>query len=98
MDCRTNSYDKIIIARNTENLMAVTGNIDDWKCLLSEILWLCEGCVAPPIQETRLAVVWAVSYSGLDECVCSMARGCCVFIVGCVVVFRWTSSVQSTPD
>ena len=38
-----------------------------------EWVWLCGGCVAPPIQEMRLAVVWAVSYSGLEECVCSMA-------------------------
>ena len=36
-----------------------------------EWVWLCGGCVAPPIQEIRLAVVWAVLYSGLDECVCS---------------------------
>ena len=35
-----------------------------------EWVWLC---VAPPIREIRLAVVWAVLYSGLDECVCSMA-------------------------
>ena len=28
---------------------------------------------APPIQEIRSVVVWAVLYSGLDECVCSTA-------------------------
>ena len=39
-------------------------------------MWLCGGSVAPPKQEMRLAVVWAVSYSGLDECVFSM---CAVF-------------------
>ena len=38
-----------------------------------EWVWLCGGCVAPPIQEMRLAVAWAVSYGGLEECVCSMA-------------------------
>ena len=37
-----------------------------------EWVWLCGGCIAPPIQEMRLAVVWAV-YSELYECVCSVA-------------------------
>ena len=30
---------------------------------------LFERCVAAPIQEMRLAVAWAVLYSGLVECV-----------------------------
>ena len=34
-----------------------------------EWVWLCGGCAAPPIQDIRSAVVWAVLYSGLDECV-----------------------------
>ena len=44
------------------------------------------GCVAPPVQEMRLA---AVLYSGY---------GCCVLIVGWVVGFQWTYGGQSTPD
>ena len=34
----------------------------------AEWVWLCEGCVAPPIQEIMLAVAWVVLYSGLVEC------------------------------
>ena len=34
-----------------------------------ELVWLFEGYIVPPIQEIRLAVVWAMLYSGLVECV-----------------------------
>ena len=44
-------------------------------------VWLCEGCVATPIQEMKLAVAWAVLYSGIDECVCSVACG-----IGCLLL------------
>lgn len=58
-----------------------------------EWVWLCGGCVAPPIQEMRSAVVWAVLYSGLDECVCSMAMWMlcvnCGMGCGLPVGFRW---------
>ena len=47
-----------------------------------EWVWLYAGCVAPPIQEMKLAVVSAVSYSGLDECVHVCSMTICVFIVG----------------
>ena len=55
--------------------------------------WLCGGCVAPSIQEIRSAVVWAVLYSGLDECVCSTAMWMlcvdCGMGCGLPVEFRW---------
>ena len=58
-----------------------------------EWVWLCGGCVAPPIQEIRSAVVWAVLYSGLDECVWSTAMWmlCVICGMGCglPVDFRW---------
>ena len=34
--------------------------------------WLCGGVVAPPIEEMRSAVVWAVLYNGLVECACTV--------------------------
>ena len=34
--------------------------------------WSGCGCVAPPTQEMRLAMVWAVLYSDLHDCVCSV--------------------------
>ena len=37
-----------------------------------ELVWLFGGCIAPHIQEKSLAMVWAVLYSGLFECVCSV--------------------------
>ena len=46
-------------------------------------VWLCGGCVSPPIQVMRLAVVWAVFYSSLVECVCSVAM--LVMCVNCVM-------------
>ena len=52
-----------------------------------EWVWLCGGCVVPPIQDIRFAVVWAVLYSGLDECVCSTAMWT-----------LWASGGQSTPE
>ena len=48
-------------------------------------MWLCVGCVTPPIQEMRLAVVL---HCGLVECVCSVAIS-----VLCVKL-----RVQATPD
>ena len=57
-----------------------------------EWAWLCGGCVAPPIQEMRLVVVWATV--ALKNVCAVWPCGCCVFIV---VGFRWTSGVQSTP-
>ena len=33
-----------------------------------EWVLLCGGCVSTPMQEMRSAVVWAMLYSGLDEC------------------------------
>ena len=38
-----------------------------------EWVWLCGGCIASPMQEVRLAVVWAVLYSDIFECVPSLA-------------------------
>ena len=32
-------------------------------------VWLCDGCVTPPIQEMGLAVALVVLYSGLVDCV-----------------------------
>ena len=37
-----------------------------------EWVWLCGRCSAPPTQEMKLAVVWAVLYSDLHDCVCSV--------------------------
>ena len=53
---------------------------------------MSEGCIAPLIQEMRLAVTWAVLFSGLVEC---------VFIVAMwVLCFNcWRSSGgQGAPD
>ena len=35
-------------------------------------VWLCGGVVAPPIEEMRSVVVWAVLYNGLVECACTV--------------------------
>ena len=34
--------------------------------------WSSGGVVAPPTQEMRSAVVWAVLYNGLLECACTV--------------------------
>ena len=47
-------------------------------------VWLCGGCVAPPVQERRLAVAWAVLYV---ECVCSVAMW--DLCVGWVAGLQW---------
>ena len=48
-----------------------------------EWVWFCEGCVAAPIHEMRLAVPLAMLCSGFVECVFSVA------IVGWVAGFWW---------
>ena len=49
------------------NLLAAEEGGEDIKWV-----WFCGECVGPPIQLMRLAVAWAVLYSGLVECVCSV--------------------------
>ena len=57
-----------------------------------EWVWLCGGCVAPPIQEMRLAVVWVVLCSGLDECVCSMAMWMLITLCACAKLLSLSSA------
>ena len=70
-----------------------------------ESVWWCGGCVALPMHEMRLAVMWAVLYNVLVECVCSVAMlMLCVNLwnglraFGGIVVFWWASGNPSTPD
>ena len=52
-----------------------------------EWVWLFGGCVVSPIQEMRLAVSWVAFYTGIVQCVRSVAMW--VMIVGWVAGFRW---------
>ena len=54
-------------------------------------MWLCEECVAPTIHEMRLAVARAVLYSGIVECMCSVA----MWVLWDVLQ---ASNCQATPD
>ena len=54
-----------------------------------EWVWLCGGCVAPPIQEIRYAVAWAVLYSGIVQCVCNVAMWVLCVHCGWVVGSLW---------